>query len=147
MFEHLAPSWAYFHIFGSYRTPEEDLAGLRFNYWHPYPGVISTSWPTQVWASSPATAQSCSVSLKLHLVRCPIKAMKKQWQHHLDRDQARVMVKQYSFFNTPLQMEAPELIPTPTPTQLPGDLQMRPLPQPGGRGGLPLPVMAYLKKS
>lgn len=35
------------------------------------------------------------------------------------------MVKQYSFFNSPLQMEAPELVPTPTPTSYPGAPQMQ----------------------
>lgn len=85
-------------------------------------------------------------SLKLQLVRRSITAMRKQL-HQLDRDQARVTVKQYSFFNSPLQMEAPELIPTPTPTRLPGDLQRQgPCLNLVERGGLPLPVMAYLKK-
>lgn len=44
------------------------------------------------------------------------------------------MVKQYSFFNSPLQMEAPELVPTPTPRDsTPWTPDTMCLPQPGWR--------------
>lgn len=63
-------------------------------------------------------------------------------------NQTRAIVKQYSFFNSLLQMEAPELVPTPNPYPIPwGPPDARPLLQPGGRKrGVPPPQNGPLKK-
>lgn len=54
------------------------------------------------------------------------------------------MVKQYSFFNFPLQIEAPELVPTPTPTPHPGNPHMQgPLLNLVVREDYPLPMMIH----